>query len=82
MRAAVRARALADKAMLAASVVDLGGLDQAEQALAIAREVGDPALLVRALTAFGGIAAYNAALAGPYFAEAIGLARDLGDGGG
>ena len=54
-------------------------LDQAQQALAIAREVDDPALLVRALTACGPIAVVSAELAGPYFAEAIGLARALGD---
>ena len=54
-------------------------LDQAQQALAIAREVDDPALLARALTACGFIAAYNAELARAYFAEAIGLARALGD---
>ena len=34
-------------------------LDQAQQALAIAREVDDPALLARALTACGYIAAYT-----------------------
>ena len=45
----------------------------------MARKVDDPALLVRALTASAPIAAYNAELAGPYFAEAIGLARASGD---
>ena len=55
-------------------------LDQAQQALAIAREVDDPALLARALTACGYIAGcYNAEAARPYFAEAIGLARALDD---
>ena len=77
---AVRARALADKAVLDAYAGATDSMDQAEQALAIAREVDDPALLVRALTACGGIAAYNAEVARPYFAEAIGLARALGDG--
>ena len=39
-------------------------MDQAQQALAIARDVDDPALLARALTACGFIAAYyNAELA-------------------
>ncbi len=76
--AAVRASALADKAVL---VVFTGApsFDLAEQALGIAREVDDPALLVRALTACGPIAVLNAEPAGPYFAEAIGLARALGD---
>ena len=78
--AAVRARALADKAVLA-----LGGaadsLDQAEQALAIAREVDDPALLARTLTAYGYIAglSYHAEVARACFAEAIGLARAVDD---
>ena len=55
--AAVRARALADRAMLAIWMGDADSLDQAQQALAIAREVDDPALLARALTACGFIAA-------------------------
>ena len=56
-------------------------LDQAQQALAIAREVNDPALLARALTACGSIAALftRFELARAYFAEAIGLARALDD---
>jgi predicted ATPase/class 3 adenylate cyclase/DNA-binding CsgD family transcriptional regulator len=77
--AAVRARALADRALLAALTGAAGSLDHAQQALAIAREVDDPALLVRALTARGSIAALSAEVAGPYFAEAIGLARALDD---
>jgi predicted ATPase/class 3 adenylate cyclase/DNA-binding NarL/FixJ family response regulator len=78
--AGVRARALADRAMLAIRVGAPESLDQAQQALAIAREVNDPALLTRALTACGLIAAlFSAELAEPYFAEAIGLARALGD---
>ena len=54
--AAVRARALGDKAVLDAWAGALRVLDQAEQALAIARELDDPALLARALTACGVIA--------------------------
>ena len=77
--AAMRARALADKALLATWVGAAGGIDQAQQALAIAREVNDPALLARALTARGYTSAVNAKVAGPYFAEALGLARALGD---
>ena len=77
---AVRARALADRAMLAIRVGAADGADQTQQALAIAREVDDPALLARALTACGYTAvARNAKVAGPYFAEALGLARALGD---
>jgi predicted ATPase/class 3 adenylate cyclase/DNA-binding CsgD family transcriptional regulator len=77
---AVRARALADRATLGLWAGATDSPDQAQQALAIAREVDDPVLLVRALTACGYIAAYfDAEAAGPYLAEAIGLARDLGD---
>ena len=56
-------------------------LDQAEQALAIARDVDDPALLARTLTACGFIAGagYNAEVARACFAEAIGLARAVDD---
>ena len=75
----VRARALADRALLAIYAGAAESVDQAQQAVAIAREVDDPALLARALTACAPIAAYNAELAGPYFAEAIGLARASGD---
>ena len=55
-------------------------MDQAQQALAIARDVDDPALVARALTAYGFIAGQsNAEMAWPYLAEAIGLARATGD---
>jgi DNA-binding CsgD family transcriptional regulator len=75
----VRARALADKALLNAWGLSLDSTDLAEEAVAIAREMEDPALLARALTACVGIAAYNAEVARPYFAEAIEIARALGD---
>ena len=55
---AVRARALADKAVLDAWVAARFSMDLAQQALAIAREVDDPALLARALTACGAVAGY------------------------
>jgi predicted ATPase/DNA-binding CsgD family transcriptional regulator len=78
--AAVRARALADRAVLAIWVGAADSLDQAQQALAIAREVNDPALFARALTACGLVTTLvSAELARPYFAEAIGLARAVGD---
>ncbi len=76
---AVRARALADRALLATWVGESDTLQQAQQSLAIAREVNDPALLARALTACGYIAAYNGETAATYFAEAIGPARASGD---
>jgi predicted ATPase/DNA-binding SARP family transcriptional activator len=75
---AVRARALADKAALDA-LMRQSSMDQAQQALAIARELDDPALLARALTACGSICAHTPEIARPYFAEAIPLARARGD---
>ncbi|KZS60226.1 LuxR family transcriptional regulator [Mycobacterium ostraviense] len=79
--AGVRARALADKGLLDIFVDASAGMDQAQQALAIAREVGDPALLSRALTACGlvAVAVARAEVAAPYFAEAIELARAVDD---
>ncbi len=76
---AVRARALADRAALDATQSIHDNMAEAREALAIARELDDPALLVRALIGCGGIAAYDAATARPYFDEALGLARALGD---
>ncbi len=79
--AAVRARALADKAVLDTCLGAADSLDQAEQAVAIARDVDDPALLARTLTACGFIASlgYHAEVARGCFAEAIGLARAVDD---
>ena len=79
--AAVRARALLNKAVLDAWVGSINSMDQAQQALAIARELDEPALLARALTACGLIAGqnYNAEAAQAYFTEAIGLVRALDD---
>jgi predicted ATPase/class 3 adenylate cyclase len=51
--AGVRARALADKAVLGALAGAGLSMDQVQQALAIARDVDDPALVARALTAYG-----------------------------
>ena len=77
----VRARALADEAMLDTWAGAAASTDQAEQALAIAREVDDPALLARTLTACGFVAGagYNAEVAQACFTEAIGLARAVDD---
>jgi len=78
--AAVLARALADSAVLDASRTIHEKSDQVQQALTIARQIGDPALLVRALIARGSIAAHDVEAARPYFAEAMQIARALGDG--
>jgi predicted ATPase/class 3 adenylate cyclase/DNA-binding CsgD family transcriptional regulator len=78
--AAVLARALADSAMLGLLAGAADSPDQAQQALAIARDLGEPALLARALTACGYITGYfDAEAAQGYLAEAIGLARALDD---
>jgi predicted ATPase/DNA-binding CsgD family transcriptional regulator len=76
---AVRARAFADRAVLTLGLSVTGSMDQAQQALAIARQVDDPALLARALAACGVIAVVSGEAAAPYFVEAIGLARELDD---
>ncbi|MBO0880301.1 MAG: LuxR family transcriptional regulator, partial [Mycobacterium sp.] len=76
---AVRARALADKAELHAALGGLKSANYAHKALAIARNVDDAALLARVLTACGAINGSNIEVAQPYFAEAIELARDVGD---
>jgi predicted ATPase/class 3 adenylate cyclase/DNA-binding CsgD family transcriptional regulator len=76
---AVWALAVADRATLAASRTIYEKADEVKQALTIARQVGDPALLVRALIACGSIVSYDVEAARPYFAEAMEIARALGD---
>jgi hypothetical protein len=62
------------------SWVDItASLDQAQEALAVARDADDPALLTRALTACACVTAHDPDQARSYFEEAIGLARALGD---
>ena len=74
-----RATALADKTLLLASVGWTESFDEADEALAAARSLGDKALLLRALVARGSIASYDADVMRPYLAEAADLARELGD---
>ncbi|HUO38361.1 MAG TPA: LuxR family transcriptional regulator [Mycobacterium sp.] len=76
---AMRARALADKAWLDNMRNIADNLARAQRALAIARELDDPPLLVRALTACGRVAVHDADLAERYLAEASELARVSGD---
>jgi predicted ATPase/class 3 adenylate cyclase/DNA-binding CsgD family transcriptional regulator len=76
---AVRARALADRAELDTAPGGGESANEAYEALAIAREVDDPALLARVLTACGAINGYKIETARPYFAEAAELAREVGD---
>jgi DNA-binding CsgD family transcriptional regulator len=80
--AAVVARALTDRAMLGiwVGVGAADSPDQAQQALVIARDLDEPALLARALTTCGIITHwFDAEAARGYLAEALGLARALGD---
>jgi predicted ATPase/class 3 adenylate cyclase/DNA-binding CsgD family transcriptional regulator len=77
--AAPRVRALADSATLFAWTGFIGPSIEAEQALAVAREIGDPTLLIRALMARGTTSPYDAELSGECFAEAARLARESGD---
>ncbi|MCV6967384.1 LuxR family transcriptional regulator [Mycobacterium intermedium] len=76
---AVVARALADAAVLDGWAGVPERREQAAEALRIARQLSDPALLVRALTACCGTAAFSPEQAAAFFAEAIELARALGD---
>ena len=76
---AVRARALADRVLLAANIAWYADLpDQADEALTTARQLDNPALLMRALAACG-LIGFHSEAAQEYRAEAIGLARKLGD---
>ncbi|RAV00823.1 LuxR family transcriptional regulator [Mycobacterium colombiense] len=72
------ARALADKAFLD-NMRDPGSLARAQRSLAIARQLDDPVLLARTLTACGRLAAWSAELAEPYLSDAEKLARSVGD---
>ena len=76
---AIYARALADKATLDSYVSAIDSMAPAQQAVAIARDLGDPALLARALAACGFLFGHGSAAAAPYFAEAMNLAREAGD---
>jgi predicted ATPase/class 3 adenylate cyclase/DNA-binding CsgD family transcriptional regulator len=79
--AALRARALADMAVLGMWVGAAECIDQAHQGLALAREIDDPAVLARTLTACGFLAGQSGTLelARGYLDEAIGPARAIGD---
>ena len=76
---AERVRALADKSTLAGWIGMPSAVESAKRALTRARELDDPALVVRALTAMCCDAIWNLEEGGPYFAEATRLARELGD---
>ncbi len=75
---AVKARAFADQAALEAAQ-SIHNTDKVLEAVAIAREIDDPALLVRVLAACGIVTAFDAQAASLYFDEALVLARTLAD---
>jgi predicted ATPase/class 3 adenylate cyclase/DNA-binding CsgD family transcriptional regulator len=74
-----RVRALADRALLLAHIGSTEGASVAAEALGLAREIGDPALVMRALIAHGNVYAYDSKVAGADFLEAGRLARELDD---
>lgn len=76
---ATRARALADVAMFAEQAKEPSRAEKASEALRIARELDDSALLLRALIAVGSVASTSPSSALQYTEEAAGLARRLGD---
>ncbi|OBJ39614.1 transcriptional regulator [Mycolicibacterium mucogenicum] len=78
---AVYARALAEHAFLETWVTGSASTESARRAVSMARELDDPALLFRALTACGFTLGYTgeAEVAATYFVEAGELARAVGD---
>jgi predicted ATPase/class 3 adenylate cyclase/DNA-binding CsgD family transcriptional regulator len=76
---AVRAGAVIQRQFLAAWMGLPTDLNPLQDALAVARQLDNPALITRALITCGMAAVYHAELAQPYFAEATELAREAGD---
>lgn len=76
---AIAVRARADRAVLHTWAIGADSAIWAEQAVVMAREIGDPVLLARALTACGVMASYSGQAGQHYFDEAIGLARASGE---
>jgi hypothetical protein len=76
---AVWVRAVTDHSVLANGVAAPGDPARAQEALALARQLDDRALIVAALTACGALTIYDATTARAYFAEAAELARAAGD---
>jgi predicted ATPase/DNA-binding CsgD family transcriptional regulator len=75
----VQARTLADYAVLGGIFGIPDVIKQAERAVAIARELDDPTLLVRTLTGSIAAACHDIEAAAPHIAETIDRARTLGD---
>jgi predicted ATPase/class 3 adenylate cyclase/DNA-binding CsgD family transcriptional regulator len=75
----VWAGAVADKSILAAWTGTPASLERGEEALAAARDLGDPALIASCLAACGSLAYYTPDVSKSYLADAIDLARASGD---
>ena len=73
------ARGLADYAYLAGLFGVPNAMEHAQRAVAVARGLNDPSVLVRALASFCTVAVYDSGTVLPLLAETIDLARDLGD---
>lgn len=79
MAPGARARALADKAIFDALIGNYGQVQQAEEAVSIARDLDEPGLLAWALAAYGFTCSYSPELALPYFEQAIALSPAMND---
>ncbi len=75
----VWAGAVADKSILASWTGTPASLERGEEALAAARDLGDPALIASCLAACGALAYYTPEVSKAYLADAIDLARASGD---
>ena len=73
--------AVADRCILAGWIgLEVGGLELAQEALAVARQLKDPALTARTLNAFGIDAMfYSPEVADAFFTEGIEICRAAGD---
>lgn len=72
-------RAVADAGILAVWYSVPASLERAQDALAVARELEDPGLIVHILVTCGMLSFNDAELSGHYLAEAAELARAMGD---
>ncbi|MCV7299613.1 LuxR family transcriptional regulator [Mycobacterium barrassiae] len=76
---ASRAWALAHRVMLHSQLQETNPADDAMEALTIARDIGDPALIAHAVLACASTAGIDLDFAQPYIGEAIEIARSNGD---
>jgi predicted ATPase/class 3 adenylate cyclase/DNA-binding CsgD family transcriptional regulator len=74
-----RVRALVDRGVLLSWLGSTEGPQIVDEALAVAREIGDPSLVMRSLVAHGTVYAYDGEVAEADFLEAGRLARELDD---